>query len=101
MLEVSGLTVEYAVTTNTGGEKPVRAVDDVSFNVAAGESVGIVGEPGCGKSTLLFAVAQLLSAPAAITAGSVTFRGQDLVAMTGRRPAAIRLQNLSGRVPSP
>ena len=61
MLEVSGLTVEYAATTKAGGE-PVRAVDDVSFDVAAGEFVAIVGESGCGKSTLLFAVAQLLSA---------------------------------------
>src|ERR1700719_1083452 len=95
MLEVSGLTVEYAATTKAGGENPVRAVDDVSFEVAAGEFVGIVGESGCGKSTLLFAVARLLSPPAAITAGSVTFRGQDLVAMTGRQLNAIRWQNLS------
>jgi peptide/nickel transport system ATP-binding protein len=95
MLEVSGLTVEYAATGNTGGKNPVRAVDDVSFDLAPGEFLGIVGESGCGKSTLLFAVAQLLSPPAAITAGSVTFRGQDLVAMTGRRLAAIRWQNLS------
>jgi peptide/nickel transport system ATP-binding protein len=95
VLEVSGLTVEYAATTKAGGESPVRAVDDVSFDVAAGEFVAIVGESGCGKSTLLFAVAQLLSPPAAITAGSVTFRGQDLVAMTDRRLAAIRWENLS------
>jgi peptide/nickel transport system ATP-binding protein len=95
MLNVSGLTVEYAATTKARGEKPVRAVDDVSFDVAAGEFVAIVGESGCGKSTLLFAVAQLLSPPAAITAGSVTFRGQDLVAMTDRRLAAIRWENLS------
>jgi peptide/nickel transport system ATP-binding protein len=80
VLEVSGLTVEYA----TGKDKdPVRAVDDVSFHVDAGEFVGIVGESGCGKSTLLFAVAQLLSPPAAVTAGSVMFRGQDLVALSG------------------
>src|SRR5690349_14573165 len=90
MLEVSGLTVEYATSAN-----PVRAVDDVSFSIEAGEFVGIVGESGCGKSTLLFAVAQLLSPPAAITAGSVTFRGQNLVTMTGRRLNAIRWQNLS------
>ena len=78
MLEVSGLTVEYAGGTTKGGENPVRAVDDVSFAVAPGEFVAIVGESGCGKSTLLFAVAQLLSPPAAITAGSVMFHGQDL-----------------------
>jgi peptide/nickel transport system ATP-binding protein len=100
MLEVSGLTVEYGISSNTGrtttgGENPVRAVDDVSFAVAPGEFVAIVGESGCGKSTLLFAVAQLLSPPAAITAGSVTFHGQDLVAMTRRRLDAIRWQNLS------
>jgi peptide/nickel transport system ATP-binding protein len=90
MLEVSGLTVDYATAKD-----PVRAVDDVSFDVQAGEFVGIVGESGCGKSTLLFAVAQLLSPPAAVTAGSVMFRGQDLVALTGRRLNAIRWQNLS------
>jgi peptide/nickel transport system ATP-binding protein len=95
MLEVSGLTVEYAGLRSTHGKNPVRAVDDVSFSVASGEFVGIVGESGCGKSTLLFAIAQLLSPPAAITAGSVTFRGQDLVTMTGRRLNAIRWQNLS------
>src|SRR3984885_13703692 len=95
MLEVSVLTVEYEATTKARGEKPVRAVDDVSFDVAAGEFVAIVGESGCGKSTLLFAVAQLLSPPASITAGSVTFRGQDLVAMTDRRLAAIRWEKLS------
>jgi len=90
MLDVSGLTVEYATSGN-----PVRAVDDVSFSVEAGEFVGIVGESGCGKSTLLFAVAQLLSPPAVVTAGSVTFRGQNLVTMTGRGLNAIRWQSLS------
>jgi len=95
VLEVSGLSVEYAVSSNSGGKNAVRAVDDVSFSVAAGEFIGIVGESGCGKSTLLFAVAHLLSPPAVITAGSVTFHGQDLVTMTGRKLNAIRWQNLS------
>src|SRR5579859_7040749 len=90
MLDVSGLTVEYA-----GSKSPVRAVDDVSFSVGPGEFVGIVGESGCGKSTLLFAVARLLSPPAVVTAGSVTFRGENLVTMSGRRLNAIRWQNLS------
>jgi peptide/nickel transport system ATP-binding protein len=89
VLEVSRLTVEYAAA------RPVRAVDDVSFTVAPGEFLGIVGESGCGKSTLLFAVARLLSPPAAITGGSVTFEGMNLVAMTDRQLSAIRWRDLS------
>jgi peptide/nickel transport system ATP-binding protein len=91
MLEVSGLSVEYA--TRQGG--PVLAVDDVSFGVGRGEFLAIVGESGCGKSTLLFAIAHLLSDPARITAGTVTFRGDNLVAMTDRQLAAIRWEHLS------
>ena len=90
MLEVSGLTVEYATQNGT-----VRAVDDVSFTVGRGEFLGIVGESGCGTSTLLFGIAQLLSPPARITAGSVTFAGKNLVAMTDKQLAAIRWRNLS------
>ncbi len=90
MLEVTGLTVEYAA-----GEKPVRAVDDVSLSVGDGEFLAIVGESGCGKSTLLFGIAQLLSPPAHITAGSVTFHGKNLVAMTDKQLSALRWQSLS------
>jgi peptide/nickel transport system ATP-binding protein len=90
VLEVSGLTVEYAA-----GKRPVRAVDDVSFTVGRGEFLGIVGESGCGKSTLLFAIARLLAPPAVVTAGSVTFDGKNLVAMTDKQLSAIRWQNMS------
>jgi peptide/nickel transport system ATP-binding protein len=90
ILEVAGLTVDYA--TERAG---VRAVDDVSFELAAGEFLGIVGESGCGKSTLLFAIAQLLVAPAAVTAGSVTFQGASLVGLTDRQLAAVRWRDLS------
>ena len=55
ILEVSGLSVDYVMERGT-----VRAVQDVSFDVAPGEFVGIVGESGSGKSTLLFAIAKLL-----------------------------------------
>ena len=90
MLEVSGLSVAYET-----GETPVRAVEDVSFSVDRGEFLGIVGESGCGKSTLLFAVAQLLTPPARITAGSVTFSGKNLVTMTDRQLAPVRWQSMS------
>jgi peptide/nickel transport system ATP-binding protein len=90
VLEVSGLSVAY----ETGGS-PVQAVRDVSLSVGRGEFLAIVGESGCGKSTLLFAIARLLAPPARITAGSVTYRGENLVTMTDKQLAHVRWQNLS------
>jgi peptide/nickel transport system ATP-binding protein len=90
VLSVRDLRVEYA--TSRG---PVVAVDGVGMDVAAGEFVGVVGESGCGKSTMLFAIAQLLSPPAAVTGGSVTFHGRDLVTMTDRQLRALRWRDYS------
>ena len=90
ILEVRDLTVEYDT-----GNRPVVAVDRVDLDVHAGEFVGVVGESGCGKSTLLFAIAQLLSSPAAIAGGTVRFQGQDLVAMNEKKLAALRWRDFS------
>ena len=90
ILEVRDLTVEYDT-----GDRPVVAVDAVDLDVHAGEFVGVVGESGCGKSTLLFAIAQLLSPPAAITSGDVRFQGQNLVAMSEKKLAALRWRDFS------
>jgi peptide/nickel transport system ATP-binding protein len=90
ILEVRDLTVEYAVARGSVG-----AVDRVSLEVSAGEFLGVVGESGCGKSTLLFAIAQLLTPPAAITSGSVVFKGNNLVGMTDKQLAATRWQDMS------
>ncbi len=90
ILEVRDLRVEY--DSSRGG---VRAVDGVDLTVHRGEFVGIVGESGCGKSTLLFAIAQLLSAPAAITGGSVRFSGRDLVTLTDKQLRAMRWRDFS------
>jgi peptide/nickel transport system ATP-binding protein len=90
ILEVRGLTVEYASSRGA-----VRAVDSVDLDVHAGEFVGVVGESGCGKSTLLFAIAQLLSPPAAITAGTVRFKGENLVTMTEKSLNALRWRDFS------
>jgi peptide/nickel transport system ATP-binding protein len=90
LLRVRGLSVEYG--TDAG---PVVAVDNVDLEVHPGEFVGVVGESGCGKSTLLFAIAQLLSPPAAITGGDVEFRGSNLVTMTTKELNVLRWRNLS------
>ena len=90
VLDVRGLTVEYG--TDAGS---VVAVDDVDLDVGPGEFLGVVGESGCGKSTLLFAIARLLSPPAAITAGTVDFRGDNLVTMSEKELNVLRWRDLS------
>ena len=68
----------------------VRAVDGVSFDVARGETLGVVGESGCGKSTLGRSVLQLVRP----TSGSVRFEGRELVGLPQRalRPLRRRMQ---------
>ena len=68
-----------------------RAVDGVSFDVAAGETLGIVGESGCGKSVTALSVMRLLPEKIArIVEGSILFEGQDLAALDEKAMRAIR-----------
>jgi peptide/nickel transport system ATP-binding protein len=90
ILSVRDLSVAYR--TRRGD---VVAVEGVSFDLAQGEFLGIVGESGCGKSTLLFAIAQLLAPPAEVTGGSVSFKGTDLTGLTERQLAPIRWKEMS------
>ena len=80
LLQVRDLKVHFPV--RTGGilfadYTPLKAVDGISFDLAAGETLGIVGESGCGKSTLGRAVLRLVAA----TSGSVTWLGHDMGAL--------------------
>ncbi|PIR20744.1 MAG: peptide ABC transporter substrate-binding protein [Deltaproteobacteria bacterium CG11_big_fil_rev_8_21_14_0_20_47_16] len=77
LLEVQNLAVHFPVESGGLLRKQVglvRAVDDVSFHINAGETVGLVGESGCGKSTTGRAIMQLIEA----TSGRVLFEGKDL-----------------------
>ncbi|MGY2127054.1 ABC transporter ATP-binding protein [Blastococcus sp. SYSU DS0617] len=75
VLEVDELTVTFT----RKGEAGTRAVDGVSFSVAPGETIGLVGESGCGKSVTSLAVMGLLPKRGVQVGGSVRFDGQELV----------------------
>jgi oligopeptide transport system ATP-binding protein len=81
LLEVRELSVHFPVRRGVmrRARKWVRAVDAVSFDVAPGETVGLVGESGCGKTTLGRAVIRLVPP----TSGRIVFDGTDITNMSG------------------
>ncbi len=83
LLSVEGLTKHFTTSASVLGRKgttTVRAVEDVSFEVRAGETLGLVGESGCGKSTTARLIVRLLEA----TAGRVVFDGIDISSLSRR-----------------
>ena len=81
LLEVRDLTVVF----QRKGEKPFTAVDEVSFDVEPGQTVGLVGESGCGKSVTSLAIMGLLPTRGAKITGSVRFEGTELLKLSDRQ----------------
>jgi peptide/nickel transport system ATP-binding protein len=77
LLEIKNLQLEFG-----SKEKPLRAVDGVSFTIDAGETVCLVGESGCGKSVTALSIARLVpSPPARYVAGEILLNGRDVLRM--------------------
>ncbi len=77
---LSGLTLSDSFPYLTREQASVKAVDDVSFDIYPGETLGLVGESGCGKSTLARTLLHLLEP----TNGTVYFNGRDLTTLSGK-----------------
>ena len=90
LLDVQNLSVTFAGSSST-----VNAVDDVSFQVEAGETLGLVGESGSGKSVTAFSILRLLQPPGRITGGRVIFEGRDLLALSEREMREVRGARIS------
>ncbi|HWE80408.1 MAG TPA: ATP-binding cassette domain-containing protein [Gaiellaceae bacterium] len=88
LLEVEHLCKHFRLARGRlgGSAEPIRAVDDVSFEVRTGETLGLVGESGSGKSTTGYTILQLLRP----TSGSVSFEGRELTTLRGSALREVR-----------
>src|SRR5471032_3413461 len=85
LLEVENLQTHFATPDGI-----VRAVEGVSFEVDAGETVAIVGESGCGKSVTSMSILRLIAEPPGKIAGRITFEGRDLLSLSEAEMRDIR-----------
>lgn len=75
LIEIRNLTIDYCRPDRSA----VRAVDDISFEVRSGETLGLLGPSGCGKTTLAMALLGLLPKTARVVYGSIRFRQYDIL----------------------
>jgi peptide/nickel transport system ATP-binding protein len=85
VLSVEGLTVDFVTRNGV-----VQALDDVSFEVRAGETLAVVGESGSGKSVTAYAVMGVNDPAARVRKGVIRFQGQDLLSLPRREAGRLR-----------
>jgi len=90
LLHVDHLTTVFDLA---GGAVP--AVDDVSFDIRQGETLGVVGESGSGKSVTAFSIMRLVQPPGRIAGGSIFFRGRNLLELSEREMQRVRGAEIS------
>jgi peptide/nickel transport system ATP-binding protein len=91
ILSVRHLNTEFILPNG----KVARALEDVSFDVCPGHTIGLVGESGCGKTTTLMSIMRLLPSSGRITNGSILFKNTNLLALTERQMRSYRWKEMS------
>jgi len=91
LLSVQNLTTEF----HSPRTPIARALENVTFDVMPGQTVGLVGESGCGKTTTLMSIMRLLPSTGRITAGKVLFKGTDLLRISERQMRAYRWKEMA------
>src|SRR5471032_3458361 len=95
MTDAALLSVEHLTTVFETPDGPVAAVDDVSFEIRAGETLGLVGESGSGKSVTALSIMRLVQPPGRIAGGRMLFKGRDLLALDEGSMRAVRGAEIS------
>jgi len=90
LLEIRGLKTHFDTRDGV-----VKAVDGVDIHVDRGEVLGVVGESGCGKSVMSLSIMGLVPKPGEVVAGTITFDGKDLGALTPKDVRGLRGEHMS------
>ncbi|MCG8604641.1 ABC transporter ATP-binding protein, partial [bacterium] len=89
-LEIHALSVGYRTPVGL-----VQALDEVTFSVEPGRTIGIIGESGCGKSTLANSLVRVLPRNASFRSGEIIFKGRDLLSLSEARMRDIRWKEIA------
>ncbi|MGH2386368.1 MAG: ABC transporter ATP-binding protein, partial [Candidatus Limnocylindria bacterium] len=90
LLEIKGLRTQFFTQDGV-----VKAVDDVTFEIGHGQTLGVVGESGCGKSITSLSVMRLIDRPGKIVAGEILLNGDNLLAMNENAMRDVRGDQVS------
>ena len=90
VLSIQNLCVNYITPSD-----PVKAVNDVSFEIQQGEIFGLVGESGSGKSTVVQAILRILPPPAVIAGGKVIIKNKDILSTSNTEVMQYRWKQIS------
>ena len=95
LLSIQDLSVHY-ITKDMG---TCKAVNNVSFNIYEGETIGLVGETGAGKTTIALSILGLIpSPPGKIVDGKIVYKGEDLLKKNNKAMQKIRGKEISMKI---